>query len=79
MLAELDDPSELIPNVYDRIESNHGPGGGTYRQAQTRAYVNRLSSAQRTAIIEYFKYRNTFDGEYEPDKSILALIDFLRD
>lgn len=78
MLAELDDSSELIPNVYDSIVWNHGPTGDAYRQAQTRAYVNRLSAPQRTAIIEYFKYRNTYEGEYEPDNRILALIDFLR-
>ena len=78
MLAELDDSSELIPNVYDGIESNYSPGQDEHHKARARENVNLLSIPQREAIIEYFKYRWTFDGEYDPDKRIFEVIDFLR-
>jgi hypothetical protein len=77
LLAEIDDPTELIPNVYDRIEFNYSSQQEEFK-TRVRENVNLLSIPQREALIEYFKYRWTFDGEYDPDKRIFQIIDFLR-
>lgn len=83
MLADLDDPSgDYIPNLHDSIVWNHWLGDNSfedngYHQTETKKYINLLSVPQHKAIIEYFKYSYTFEGDYEPDKRILEIIDFL--
>ena len=84
LLADLDDPSgDYGPNLYDSIVWNHWLGDNSfgdngYHQAEAKKYINLLSVPQRQAIIKYFKYCSTFEGDYEPGERTLEIIDFLQ-
>lgn len=79
MIAELDDSSDCMPNVYGAIEAAHRASVDAHISAKREKYVKLLSALQRAAIVEYFKYHCTYKGVYQPDKDTLEIIESLRD
>jgi hypothetical protein len=69
LLAELEDSSEFIPMLYDHLENKLAQGG---------ELVSLLSRPQRQAVIEYFRYRSTHEGVYDPDVTILTIMSLLQ-